>query len=610
MKAVQLLIDSELPPDLQDPTRTYDSKSMGSLLSAIRDKYPDQYGPISKRISDIGRHASYFQGETLKLSDLRPVLDKAKILEGIDAEVAAAKHDANSPAEFEKMRMSIWAHHAQALEKATMTAALKAGNNLAYSVASGARGKPAQLKAMLTTPGLFTDYKDEAIPIFVRHSYGEGLRPHEYLAGTYGARKSVIATKSATAKGGDFGKIAVQAATPVVVTTKDCGVSNGIDLDIDDDSLRGRVLAKDTGRLPAGTVLDRHAIAELRHSKVPSAVVRSVMTCQAKDGVCARCVGQWAGKFPHIGQSVGITDMQAIGEPVTQGALNTKHQAGMSSGKREFSGFDVISQFTASPETFPDRAAVAEEDGRVTRVEKAPQGGHYVFVGEKPHYVLPGYDVSAKPGDVVEAGDQLSDGLVDPGDVVRLRGLGEGRNYYVNRLQKILGDSGMKADRRNVEMMARAALNHVVIDDPEGLGDYLPDDVANYQRLSTTYTPPPNARKMPAKGAIGQYLQAPALHYTIGTRITPRIADHLEKHGDIIAAPEEPGFRPEMTNLRTASHNQDDWLARQHTSYLRAHLNEDAARGRDTNVGSNVHFAPRLAIGVGFGDKSHETGEF
>jgi hypothetical protein len=999
MKAVQLLIDSELPEDLRDPTRSYDSKSIGNLMRDIARKYPDRYEDLAKKLTDVGRLASYHQGETLTLDDLKPVLNKAAVLKQMDAEVAQAKKESSSQEDFENTRIGIWTHYSDMLEHSTQKAALAQGNNLAYSVASGARGKPPQLKAMLTTPGLFSDYRGNTIPLFVRHSFGEGLRPYEYLASTAGTRRAVISTKSATARGGDFGKIAVQAAAPIVITTKDCGVHNGIELPVDDSSLRGRVLARDTDGVKAGQVLDAHTIAALRNDKVKSVIARSSLTCQAKEGICAKCAGQWAGKFPDIGSSVGVTDAQAIGEPITQMALNEKHcltsgtmvrmadyttksiesiqpgdwvlgsdgagrtcpvrvvalydrgvqqayryhfrfgatkrifsigstdqhlalvnikttgqksdaengklqvrkigekrgnfaliqptefigdtgtpepfalllglllgdgcytesvstvnftchdpsllketaaymaalnlkwspntnhgyyrpaqitqapltrntlgqfdqlgprnpaliklhelgmwgryahektipvaayqwdnnsvanliagifctdgsickakqkngkkmttisfasasrtmltqirdllawrfciytseitkthsiggsfkhdqwaftitrdvevkrfiasvplhgvkrakakawfidtyferadifyrckrqnsstedlglqqtwdievdspdnlfvlesgaivhnSAGMASGKREFSGFDVISQFTASPETFPDRAAVAEHDGKVTSVEEAPQGGHYVKVNDTPHYVMPGYAVTAKAGDKVEAGDPLSDGLVDPGDVIRLRGLGEGRDYYVKRLQKILGDSGMPADRRNVEMLARAALNHVVVEDPEGVGDYLPDDVASYARISQTYTPPKSARTQNPTEAVGQYLHAPALHYTIGTRITPRIAEHLKKTGyDVVASEEEPGFRPEMTNLRTASQHAPGWLEKQHTSYLRQNLSDDAMRGRDTDIASNVHFAPRLAVGADFGNNIETTGKF
>src|SRR5262249_20623530 len=143
-----------------------------------------------------------------------------------------------------------------------------------------------------------------------------------------------------------------------------------------------------------------------------------------------------------------------------------------------------------SPETFPYKAAVSEVPGRVEAVEDAPQGGKYVVVAGKKHYVLPGYELTVKPGGMVEAGDQFSDGIIDPSDIVRLRGLGEGRRYYVDRLQQAYDESGAgKPSKLNLEIMARGTLDHVRVDNPDGLGEYLPDDTASYNHLSASYSP-------------------------------------------------------------------------------------------------------------------------
>jgi len=255
---------------------------------------------------------------------------------------------------------------------------------------------------------------------------------------------------------------------------------------------------------------------------------------------------------------------------------------------------------------------VAEEDGSVTAIEKAPQGGFYVSVGNNKQYVPPGLEVTVQQGDKVEAGDQLSDGLIDPEDVVRLQGLGAGRKYYADRLHQILEDSGSGTDKRNVEIMARGALDHVVIEDPDGLGGYLPDDVASYSRFSKNFTPPENTQRMKPKHALGQFLQSPALHYTIGTRISPKVMKHLESKGlDVDASPDAPMFRPELMRLRTATHNADrSWIAAQAGSYLKGNLQDQAIRGTDENIESNTHFVPRLSIGTDFAKDVRTTGKF
>lgn len=614
MKAIQVLVNSHLPVDLRDYNREYDSKSLGSLMAEVARKYPDQYERISKAISDIGRKASYFQGESLTLSDNRPVMDRDKLLEQMDVEIAEARRSTPDKNEFEKIRLNIWSKYNDKIQKETTAQALARKNNLAYSVVSGARGKPAQLKMMLSTPGLYTDAQDNIIPLFVRKSFGEGLRPAEYLAGTYGARKAVLSTKRATAKGGDLAKQMVQSAANLVITENDCGVSNGIDLSSDDKSLRGRVLAKDIGNIPAGTVLDKEALANIRKKGVETLIVRSPMTCQAKEGICAKCLGLNAeGKFSAKGEAVGITAAQAIGEPITQGALNVKHQGGAAGTSQRFAGFSVINQFVQTPDTFPDKAVLSKKDGQVNSIVEAPQGGYYVTVDEEPHYVAPGYPVTVKVGERVEAGDMMSEGLADPGEVVELRGLGEGRKYYSDKLKQLLDDSGMEADRRNTEIMARAALDHLQITDvKDDENEYLPDDVVSYSYFSKRYTPPVDTAKVKVDKSVGTYLQSPTLHYTIGTKVTPKIAKHISSAGfsEVFTSKEAPTFKPHMVRLRAATHHGSDWLASMHTSYLKKQLSESAMRGEESDVESNVHFAPRLAIGSNFAENIEQTGKF
>lgn len=612
-KAVDLLVRESLPEDVRGELTGLDAKGLEQALAAVARLHPEKYEDVAQSLSDIGRNASYWQGETLSLKDVKPVIDRNTILAKMDAEIDELKRTTSDSKEFAREREKIWTRYADDLQSLTMKAALAQGNNLGFSVASGARGKPAQLKAVLTTPAIYAGADGQTIPLFIRNAFNNGLRPSEYLAGTYGARSTIISTKVATAKGGYLGKLMAQAATPLVVSEEDCEAGNGLDFDLDAPSLRGRVLAKDVGGYSAGQIVDRPMLANLRKAKVDTLIVRSPLTCKAADGVCAKCAGADSrGKLPSIGESMGITSVQALAEPIAQGALSAKHTAGQASGKREFSGFDVINRFVQTPEQFEDRAVVAEQDGKITKVVDAPQGGTYVYVDDKQHYVLPGYAVNVKLGDKIEAGEMLADGLGDPGDVVRLRGLGEGRRYYSQRLAGILEDSGMPANLRNTEMLARAALDHLTVDDADDLDGILPDDVVSYNRIRSIYTPPEDTAEFDPKEAVGKFLQNDALHYTIGTRITPKIADHLSRvrWGKIKASEAAPPFRPTMVRLASSTHNNPDWLASQHTSYLKKQLTEDAARGRTTNVDSNIHFAPRLAKGEDFGKTIQQTGKF
>ena len=757
MKAVSLLLNSYLPPELRNYDQTFDVKSINKIMGAVAKKHPDKYEDIVKKVADLGRKASYIQGETISLADLEPVLDNKTILQSMADEIKALPRDKD----FKQRRREIYSKYSNMIEKETSSAALKKRNNIAMAVLSGARGKTQQLKAMISPVGTFSDYKGEPIDVYSKESFAEGIRPATFLASTFGSRASVISTKSSTAKGGDLAKQFASTAADMVIRKDDCGTGAGISLPIDDESLIGRVLAKDVGTFKAGTFITRDLLGSIQKGGQKNVVVRSPITCSLSSGICAHCVGKLykGGKLPRVGDSIGLLASTTTMEPVTQMALclapgtkvrmangrcraiekikigdevcgvdyegeleaapvtavykreftqackytiqsdddedtlldvvcskdhkfmswnyeleqfckhpiikcqhdnlpiafwydgeikwgrvvkagkpktitcyditistashlfllknglvtsnSAKHTAGMSKDKKSFSGLEVIQQFTQSPEKFKDQGVVAEMDGTVDKIEDAPQGGTFVWVAGKKHYIPSGHEVDVKVGQSVEAGDQLADGLVDAEDIVRLKGLGEGRKYYAERLNQILADSGAKTDKRNTEILARAAIRHVRITNDDGVGDYLPDDVVDYSALQASFRPE-NTTTQKAKASVGKYLMAPVLHYTIGTRITPSVVKTLQDNGyeDIVIGDSDPGFTPEMVRLRTSSHSNPDWLASLGTSYLTQQLESAAVRGDDTNIQSNSDYRPRLMYGEGFGKNVDRTGEF
>lgn len=290
---------------------------------------------------------------------------------------------------------------------------------------------------------------------------------------------------------------------------------------------------------------------------------------------------------------------------------STKHTSGQASGKKVFGGFSILSQFVQAPDAYQHKATVANRDGIVNEVKEAPQGGHYIGVDGEQHYVPHGYDVMVKPGDAVEAGDQMSDGIVDVRDVVKHKGLGEARKYYSERMKQIYEDSGLPAEKRNLEVVSRGALNNVVLDDDIEDLDNLPDDVVDYNKAVRAYKPS-NTTDVDPKEGIGQYLQKDHLHYTVGTKVTPKVASYLKDNGvDKITVGEiKPPFTADMDRLRTAAHANPDWLASMSTSYLKKQLLEGAQRGAETNYLENKHWAPRIGYGVGFGENIEDTGKF
>lgn len=617
MRAVDFAVSQILPADMRQDSYDLGKNGMAAIMADVALRYPEQFPTIVKQLGDLGRRASWAQGYTTGPADTRGVIDTSAYYAKMDAEIDHLRKEKLPPAEFDERRGEIFTRYSDLIEKDTMTAAMKNRNAFALAVASGARGNASHVKAIVSTPGVFQDSKGRIIPLFVRNSFGNGVRPAETLAGTYGARTSVVSTKKATAKGGDLLKIMTQSTLNYNVTGKDCETANGLSLDPNADQLTGRVLARDIGEFKAGTVVDRTLLSRLRREGKP-VLVRSAMTCRAKHGLCAKCVGVQAdGHFPKIGDSVGVTASAAIGEPIVQGALNVKHSGGMAKGKKSFSGLNYITQFLSIPEEFKDKATVSEIDGTVEKIEEAPQGGTYITINGERHFSLPGFQPLVKIGQSVEAGDALSDGLINPADIVRLRGLGEGRRYYATRLAQMLQDSGQKPDSRNVEILTRAALDNYMIDDPEEDSPWLPDDMVRESEFLAAYKPPEDTIDSPVQKANGKYLQVPTLHFTVGTKLTPSMTKKLEEAGisSVPVSSTQPWFRPEMQRLRVAAHGSDDWLASLGTSYLSAQMRSALERGDETNVAENYHYGPRLAFGAdagkgAFGENISTTGKF
>jgi DNA-directed RNA polymerase subunit beta' len=615
-KAITLAVESKLPPELRDFRRKYDSKSLDGLLASVATSRPEEFADIQHAIAKIGRNETWRRGDTVRMSDLKPVFDRAPMFGQMDKEIAEArKLHRNDPGGFDQARAEILTRYSTLAEKLTMDSYGSQDNNVVTAVASGSRGKPAQVKAMLSTPGVYTDSKGRLIPVFVRNSYSDGLRPGEFLAGTFGARSSVTDTKRSTARGGELLKLAAAATVNQLITENDCGADTGIAFGMDNpSSLLYRVLSRDTAGFPAGTYVDKKVLSALKTANPKQVMVRSATTCQAGAGLCSKCAGGFtnAGKLFKVGDHAGITAAQSLFEPVVQSALSSKHVAGITGTKKSFAGLDAITQFLQAPDNMEYRAAVADEPGEVDAITEAPQGGNYVTVGNKQYYVKPGYEIMVKTGDKLEAGDQISDGIVDARDIIRTQGLGAARKHYSLQLAKILTDSGAKAHPQQTEMLARGALDHINIDDVDGIGGNLPDDVISYTALRRSFSSPDDELETSPDDAVGKYLTRDVAHFTIGTKLSPKMASHLKDNGidRVSTTGKAPGFTAIMPRLRTASHSQDDWLAVLGTNYLSRNMQDAVTRAADTDVEANTNFIPRLAIGEDFGKNVRTTGKF
>lgn len=409
---------------------------------------------------------------------------------------------------------------------------------------------------------------------------------------------------NSTPKGGFLAKQLMLAAHRLVVTEDDCGTANGIPAAGNDPDNEGAVLARPAGGYPAGTVIDTKVMKKLRGLK--QIYVRSPITCQAKGGICAKCAGiREKGKFPEIGDNIGIAAAQAIAEPVSQSALSSKHSGGIAGAGPTAAGFDAINQLVQVPKTYTGGAVISTLDGIVEAIEPAPQGGQYVTVNGVKHHVATGFKLKVKKGDKVEAGDVLSEGLPNPAEFVRYKGIGAGRWQFVNVMRDTLKNSKISANRRNIELLARGLINHARITSQNGPQYTLPNDIVEYDTLVRGYEPRPGTKNLAPKRAVGKYLEEPILQYSIGTRITPRIADALTKHGykTVKAHTDEPPFVPEMVRAMETLGYSGDWMVRLGGFHLKKNLLESVHRGRGSTE-RGLSYIPALAKGVGFGTAS------
>jgi hypothetical protein len=247
----------------------------------------------------------------------------------------------------------------------------------------------------------------------------------------------------------------------------------------------------------------------------------------------------------------------------------------------------------------------------VHSVEDAPQGGKTIKIGDDDVWVSPEHSVTVKPGDVVDAGDDLTDGIPHPRDLVRYRGIGEARRVLLGHLRDAVSNTVGDVHRRNLESVVTGLINHVVITDPDGYGDHIVDDKVQSNRVFATYRPREGFQRVAVPKAVGRYLEEPALHYTPGTRITSKVADELKSFGikDLDVHDDPPGFEPEFERLATVSTRDVDPVTRMGGFYIGKGLLESVHRGGTTDP-RGTSFYPAYAKGTDFGKTLKDTGKY
>jgi hypothetical protein len=282
---------------------------------------------------------------------------------------------------------------------------------------------------------------------------------------------------------------------------------------------------------------------------------------------------------------------------------SSKHAGGVAGAEKATGGFGYLNSLVQVPRVFPDGATHAQSDGRVEQVVPAPQGGHYVTVAGQEHYVPASNQLHVKVGDEVEAGDSLDDGIPNPAEIVKHKGLGEGRRYFVKAFGKGYANSGMKAHRRNLELIARGLINHVELDDEIEDTAHVPGDVVPYSMIERTWKPREGAQHVSVgDGAVGRYLERPVLHHTIGTRIRKSMLPELREFGinNLLVHDNPPPFSPVMVRGMANLQHDEDWMTRQLGSGLQRPFLDAAARGGVSDA-SGTSYVPAMVDRTQFG---------
>lgn len=620
----KVLLKHYLPNDLHEfiDNNELDKKNISNLFSTLIQKHPDKYKDIVGNLTRLGFEISTRLGSTVKLSDLLSPIDKVKRFAELDKELDDIKKDSKNKKEADQKISEAYNRFSDAMNKEIVDVGVKNNQTLAKVVKAGARGSATQYRQTVLAPIIVSDAKGRVLTDFpVRKSFAEGLSLPEYLAHTFGARQGAVATKLAVAEAGYFSKQLARASMVLKIEEHDCGTDNGIEVSVDDRDSVGTFLAHQTNGYNKNNEVTNRMLSDLKSKGTTNIVVRSPITCESSKkfhtgAICQLCAGRREkGSLPPIGDYIGITASTTLGEPLSQGQLNTKHESGSARKSSVSSGFKLINQLANIPDAFKGKAPLAKTDGIISEVRKAPQGGHYIHIKhgakEDEYYIPEEFAVKVKQGQEIEAGDVLSEGIINPAEVVKYKGLGEGRRYFAEAMKKAFDEGGLGGiNRRNFEVIAKGSIDHVKITNNQGLGDHLPGSIVSYHTIARDYQPRTGSILTRIDQAIGKYMEEPKLHYTIGTKVTKNVVNTLHKHGieSILVNSKEPDFEPEMQRLLDVPMHENDWMHQLYSTNLERRLIHAVNTGSVSDL-KGPSPVSGLAYGVGFGELYKKSDE-
>ena len=422
-------------------------------------------------IKDISYHYSTKSAITIGISDMEIPEAKAEIIAEADEEVGKYLDAYNQGLISENERyekvIDIWAKTTDKVADALMDS-LDPLNNLNIMATSGARGSKKQIQQIGGMRGLMGNAAGKTVEIPIKANFREGLSVLDYFVSTNGARKGLADTALRTADSGYLTRRLVDVSHNIIVREADCGTDEGImvrafyDGKAMIESLKERIVGRtalndiehpETGEVicHGDSEITEEIADEIELAGIESVAIRSVLTCQSKTGICAKCYGRSLAtrENVNIGDSVGIMAAQSIGEPGTQLTMRTFHTGGVAGG-------DITNGLPRVEELFEARkpkglAVICEADGTVTSIEPTQDNRREVTVRgeEEKSYVVPfNATLAVEIGDYVEAGDNITTGPLAPADIFKYKGVEGVYQYLIKEVQKVYKDSGCRHQRQ------------------------------------------------------------------------------------------------------------------------------------------------------------------
>ncbi len=497
----RLIYNEGIPQDLgfvdrTDPEKEFDleidfpvmKKNLGTIIAKCIDKHGlNRSAELLDYIKALGYKYATKGAFTVSVHDVAVPEAKKKILSDSEKQVEEVWKQYKRGLITEDERYSsiikIW-------EKATndVTEAMKDNfdelNPIYMMAQSGARGNMNQLRQIAGMRGLMANTSGKAVEIPIRSCFREGLDVLEYFISSHGARKGLADTALRTADSGYLTRRLVDVAQDIIVREHDCGTTEGIEItDIKDgnqiieklhERLIGRYALHDivnptTGELIVDndTLITPDIADKIINAGINKVEVRSVLECKTKHGVCAKCYGMGLAtrKEVKIGEAVGIIAAQSIGEPGTQLTMRTFHTGGVAGG-------DITQGLPRVEELFEARkpkglAVISEIDGTV-KIEEVKKRKEVTVTSKdnsKTYVISFGSKLKVKEGDQIKAGDPITEGSINPNEILDIKGPEGVYNYLTSEVQKVYRNQGVDINDKHIEVIGRQMLKRVRVDD-------------------------------------------------------------------------------------------------------------------------------------------------